>query len=144
VKTLGLTLVGYTWQWRCFCVVTLLKALLGLYLQLTFGGWIRRRQRLGIIPYIEALLLENLFCCLCDVKRRLVRMVVVVVRRSLQSFFFLFYFLLHLGRMSVLYDFALCRFFVCVCARVGVVYVHSSHAEASACSLCFYALDASF
>lgn len=29
VKILGLTLVGYTWQWRCFCVVTLLKALPG-------------------------------------------------------------------------------------------------------------------
>ena len=35
-ESLGLTRVGYTWQWRCFYVVTLLKALfrmLGLILQ---------------------------------------------------------------------------------------------------------------
>jgi hypothetical protein len=35
-KTLGLTLVGYTWQWWRFCIITLLKALLGVFLDLIF------------------------------------------------------------------------------------------------------------
>jgi hypothetical protein len=47
----------------------------------TFGGWIRQRRRLSVVPFLEVSLLENLFCCSCDVKRWLVRIVVVVVRR---------------------------------------------------------------
>ena len=49
-ETLGLTLVGHTWQCRCFCIITFLKALLRVCSDLifwvkihdqTFGGWIR-------------------------------------------------------------------------------------------------------
>uniref|UniRef100_A0A453MV96 Uncharacterized protein n=1 Tax=Aegilops tauschii subsp. strangulata TaxID=200361 RepID=A0A453MV96_AEGTS len=36
-ENLGLTGVGYTWQWRCFCVVILLKTLLG-YAQIGSSG----------------------------------------------------------------------------------------------------------
>lgn len=44
VETLCLTVVGYTWQWRSFYAITLLKALIGLYLRgeigLDHGSWI--------------------------------------------------------------------------------------------------------
>lgn len=36
-ENLGITRVSYTWQWRCFCIVTLLKALFG-YARMVIQG----------------------------------------------------------------------------------------------------------
>lgn len=78
VKTLGLTLLGYTWQWQRFYTVTMLMALLGVCSDmnfrvkthdLAFEGWIRRWRHLCVVPFLKALLLKNLSHCPCVVKR---------------------------------------------------------------------------
>ena len=95
-----MALVGYTWQWRRSCVVTLLMALLEICSDLifrvkthglTFGGWIGRRWRLYAVPLLEASLLENPSRHFYAVKRLLARMVAACIS-SLGAFSALFFF----------------------------------------------------